>query len=224
MKIQILIPVFILILFSCNRQGDQRRYYVHQEDTLLYQIVDSLINPDSVHKEPAALSPSVQRNGLPTGDFMGQPDSLPAFHETIQVYIAIYNRLIRFSMIPEYNYIRDNPEFYFKYVVKIRDRAYFDLFTQLLLSKKLRKRSIEVKGFQSYSGNEIIPVHRIAKIRPDSSQVAEMHQFSRVMFNDKFDKACFYDGVRYNMRSTINYLVFLEKKSGCWTIVKKQRL
>jgi hypothetical protein len=195
-KIKISTALCVIVLFSCNQKENSKVSYIKQEDSLFHHIVDSIV----------------------------QPDSLIAFDDTARLFIAINSRLVRFSIIPEYNYVRENPKFYFKYIIRIPDTAYFDLFNRIISDKKLKKRNIDITGFHARLNYKIIPANFLAKGRIDSSQVAEIHNFSRIVFNSKFDKACFYDQIRYRTKYPEDYMLFLEKKNGLWRIVKKSRL
>jgi hypothetical protein len=222
MKTKVYILVLVAVLVSCDRTKPSQSFYSRQEDSLFYQVVDTLIQPDSVYKRQALLVLSGILDNTPYAKQKQIMDSLKLFFDTAQLYVAVPKKLIRYSHIIDIQYVRKNPEYYFKYVVRSTDSSLLDVFNKFLSDRKLRARRIDNKVIQTQLAYRIIQADTHDTVRIPKPLIAETHIWSRVTFNDHFDKACFYDQVTLGTGSIEDYIILLERKDSHWRIIARR--
>ena len=209
MKILANILLIILILNSCTEKHNQTNSYYLTEDALIYQLFDSLIMPDSIY-----------RKDFPKSKSKKQGDGLSHKRDTVQLYLAIDDTLINFSKSIFSEHLREVKD-YFKYNIKNIDSSYHQLFDRLINDPMLIERKINIKGFHTNYNYVLIPSDSVKLLGKMGCRIISTYQFSRIVFNDKFDKACFYKQSICGGECGGGSLVFLEKKKGIWKIVKQ---
>jgi len=210
-------------MISCNVKHKQIDSYSIKEDSVIYQLVDSLIMPDSTWRKYLLVPPPLFPEDFSTSELMRQRDSLLQRWDTAQLYMAFDDTLIDFSKSYHSDRLKDSKG-YFKYNIDNVDTSYYPLFNKLVNDTMLINRRIDIKGFRTNYNYKIIPIDSIESIQKRGFRVIEIHQLSRIVFNDKLDKACFYEQSICGRGCGGGYLIFLEKKNGIWRIVEKKLL
>ena len=223
MKTPINVFLIILIMISCNEKHNQIDSYSLTEDSLIYQLVDSLLMPDSIWRKHLLIPPTFQPEHFSKSELKKRRDSLLQKWDTAQLYIAFDDTLIDFSKSYHSKRLKNTKE-YFKYNIENIDTSYFQLLDKLVNDTLLSKRKIDIKGFRTNYNYKIIPLDSIKSVQKKGFRIIETHQFSRIVFNEKFDKACFYEQGVCGGECGGGYLIFLEKKNGIWRIIEKKLL
>lgn len=223
MKTSISILLLTFIVISCNEKHSKIDSYCLTEDSLIYQIVDSLIMPDSIWRKHLLITPPLLKENFSKSEIKKNRDLQTQRWDTAQLYMAIDDTLIDFSKSYHSEGLKDTKSYY-KYNIENIDTSYFQLFDKLVNDTMLSTRKINFKRIRTNYNYKLIPLDSIKSIQKKGFRIIEVHQLSRIVFNDKFDKACFYEQGVCGGECGGGYLLFLEKKNGTWTIVEKKLL
>ena len=209
------------ILFSCRGKEKQVDSYSFREDSLIYQLADSLILPDSIWRKFLLVPPPLFPEDYSKSELKKQRDSLLQRWDTARLYMAFDDTLIIFSKSYHSERLKDTKG-YFKYNINNVDTLFFALFDRLVSDTTLSKRKIDIREIHTNYKYKIISKDSIKTIRDKGYRVIEIHQFSRIIFNDKFDKACLYEQSICGGECGGGSLIFLEKKNGVWKIIERK--
>lgn len=212
-----------MILFSCGKNENKIDIYSLREDSVLYELADSIITPDSAWRKFQVISlpvyvqcsEKVKKRKI---------DSLLQLFDTVKLFISIDKKLMLFSKSDHNEYIIKNTNDYFKYSLKISDTAYFALFQRLVSDTILLEKRMDLEGIHSEYNYTIIPLDSVESYRNKGFRIVENYKISRIIFNEKYDKACFYYQINCGHLCAAGYLIFIERRNGIWNIVKKHQL
>jgi len=210
-------------MISCKGRHNQIDSYFLKEDSLICQLIDSMIMPDSTWRKYLLVPPPLFPEDFSKTELKKQRDSLLQRWDTAQLYMAFDDTLIDFSKSYHSERFKDTKG-YFKFNIENVDTSYFQLFDKLVNDTLLCSRKIDIKGFSTNYNYKIIPIDSIKSIQKRGFRIIEIHQFSRIVFNYKFDKACFYEQGVCGGECGGGYLIFVEKKNGIWKMVQKKLL
>lgn len=216
------------LLLSCRGKESQLDDYSIKENTLLYQVIDSLLLPDSSYRKhflihPISFPSDSARITQNIADKLNHiRDSLIQVLDTACFYIAFDDTLKKFSSYiksERFEKLKMNKAFYHLENVDISFFTLFDKITED--TTPLNERSIDVNGFKTQYKYIIIPSDSIQIIKDRGFRVIETHSLSRVIFNDTYTQACFCDAEYSLSTAGVGYLVLVEKRNQKWIIVKK---
>lgn len=213
----------LLILFSCTIRGTKNNYYYSKEDSLIYQLIDSLIMPDSTWRKFILAIPLLPPENFSESKFKSQRDSLIQRWDTSKLYIAFDDTLIVFSKSYFSKNLKDTKS-YFKYNIENVDTSYYSIFNRLVSDTTLIKRNIDIKRIQTKYNYKIISSDSILAVRKKGFHIVEKIRLSRIIFNDTFDKACFYQESICGEECGGGLLIFLEWKNNHWRIIETKSL
>ncbi len=205
------------VLCSCNAKNDRIDLYAIREDSLIYQLVDSLILPDSSWRKHLFPQPVFPEN-YSKMELKRLEDSLLQRWDTAKLYVAFHNTFIDFPksyLSPFENPINNANE------LKL-DSAYFASLYKRISDTVLTERAMDISRIHSAYNYNIVPYDSVEKVREKGFQIVEIYEFSRIIFSPEFDKACFYMSSVCGRLCGGGYLVFLEKKNGIWTVIGRE--
>jgi hypothetical protein len=218
------ILLILLFLFSCKGKENQIDYYSQKEDSLYIQIFDTLIMPDSSYRKYMLIPPIWFPNdsfGI-TQDMAEKGkhhrDSLIHVMNTARLYIAIDDTL--FSKFFELR-IKGDTLSYFKHNLDNLDTTFYKLFKKCISDTLLKKRKINTELFTTKYNYQIVKDDFIVKMTYRGSRVVELNHFSRVIFNDENNQACFCQASVCGSLCGGGYIIFCEKKNGKWKIASR---
>jgi len=223
MKTALNILFLILILFSCRKNEKKIDIYSLKEDSVLYELADSIITPDSAWRKFQVISLPVY-NECSEKVKKRKIDSLLQLFDTVKLFISIDNKLILFSKLDHSENLIKNIDDYFRYSLKNVDTSYFALFQRFVSDTILLEKRMDIEGIHSKYNYTIIPSDSAESFRNKGSRIVENYKISRIIFNEKYDKACFYYQITCGHLCAVGYLMFIEKRNGIWNIVKKHQL
>jgi hypothetical protein len=213
----------ILIFSSCERKDKIIDIYSLREDSLLIQITDSLIMPDSAWRKYMLVPPPLFPEDYTKKELIKEQDSLLQVWDTAHIYLSFSDTLLLFSKVYDLEYRTDTLG-YFKRTFENLDSSFYALFKQCINDTNLKERKLNFGIFKTRYNYRIIPDDSIQIITQRGFLVVEVNYLSRVAFNENFDKACIGQLSRCGGECGGGYLIFLEKINGRWRIVERHLL
>jgi hypothetical protein len=217
------IVLLMLILFSCRGKQNLRDYYTVREDSVIYQLVDSLIGPDSTWRKFLLIRPPLFPEGYSQLELKTHRDSLLQRWDTAQLYMAFDDTMILFSRSYHSEHLK-HTRAYFRNNLENIDTSYFPLFDKLVSDTLMMERRIDIKSFRSKYNYRIIQSDSIEAIRKRGFRIVELHKISRIIFNSNYDKACFYEESTCGGECGGGYLIFIENRNRVWYIIERKLL
>lgn len=223
MRTLICILIVTSILVSCGKNVNKVDSYAQKEDSLICQLIDSLILPDSSWRKHLLVPPPLFHKEYSKSELKKQRDSLLQKWDTAQLYIAFDDSLLMFS---SFFSLRNNHDTlsYFKYNLENLDSTFYSLFKKCLMDTTHKARQINAENFKTHYNYKLIDNDSVENMQYHDFKVVEIHHFSRIIFDDNFDRACFCQASICGRLCGGGYMIFLEKKFGKWRIVEKKML